>query len=253
MRDRERVIASGLVTLMLVLWLGFFVHRSPRFAGSLAGGVLGVSGAILMLVPLGYLFVKRIPPLRGWSTSHVSMATLLTWHIYAGIIGPILALLHTGHKFESPLGIALTAMMLIVVLSGFTGRYLMNQLSQNMQEKREMLTELEIVYRQAGGAMRDAPKNERLRRPRGNVMSWWVSALFASGQEFRRDPRLDDVGLIQLVDAMADLEYAVKTHESFRRWFGNWLKAHIVISLAFYGLLGLHVWAAVYFGLRWLS
>lgn len=253
MRDRERVIASGLVILMLVLWLGFFVHRSPRFAGSLAGGVLGISGAILMLVPLGYLFVKRIPPLRRWSTSQVSMATLLTWHIYAGITGPILALMHTGHKFESPLGIALTAMMLIVVLSGFTGRYLMNQLSQNIREKRGMLTELEIVYRQAGGARKDASKNERRRRPWGDLMSWWMSELFASRQEFQRDPRVDDVGLIQLVDAMADLEYAVKTHESFRRWFANWLKAHIVISLLFYGLLGLHVWAGIYFGLRWLS
>jgi hypothetical protein len=55
-------------------------------------------------------------------TQRVSMRTLLTWHIYAGIVGPILAILHTGHKFNSSLGIALTAMMILVTLSGFVGR-----------------------------------------------------------------------------------------------------------------------------------
>ena len=54
MKERERVVASGLVILMLLLWLGFIVHLSPRFPGSLWGGVLGVSGALLMLWPLAY-------------------------------------------------------------------------------------------------------------------------------------------------------------------------------------------------------
>ena len=47
MKEREPLVAGGLVTLLLVLWLGFLVHRDPRFAGSAWGGVLGVSGALL--------------------------------------------------------------------------------------------------------------------------------------------------------------------------------------------------------------
>src|SRR6266540_4300603 len=143
MKERERLVVGGLVVLLLALWLGFIFHESPRFAGSFWGGVLGVSGALLMLVPLAYLIVKRIPPLKKWVTQRVSMRTLLTWHIYAGILGPILLILHTGHKFHSPLGIALTAMTLVVVVSGFVGRYLMNQFSQTIREKKEMLTGLE--------------------------------------------------------------------------------------------------------------
>src|SRR5581483_7563999 len=98
MKERERIVVTGLVVLMLILWLGFLVHRSPRFAGSARGGVLAVSGSALMLVPLIYLFVKRIKPLRRGVSRFVSMRTLLAWHIYAGILGPILVVLHTGHK-----------------------------------------------------------------------------------------------------------------------------------------------------------
>ncbi len=42
-------------------------------------------------------------------------------------------------------------------------------------------------------------------------------------------------------------------HEAFKRWFGKWLKLHIVISVLLYVLLALHVWAAVHFGLRWFD
>ena len=34
MKQRDRLPATGLVILMLILWLGFLVHRAPRFAGS---------------------------------------------------------------------------------------------------------------------------------------------------------------------------------------------------------------------------
>ena len=90
MKQQERLIIGGLVALMLVLWLGFLVHRSPRFPGSTWGGALGVSGAALMLVPLAYSVVKRIRPLKRLVTRRVSMATLLKWHICAGVVGPIL-------------------------------------------------------------------------------------------------------------------------------------------------------------------
>src|SRR5262249_14085772 len=129
MKEREPLVAGGLVALLLVLWLGFLFHTSPRFAGSFWGGVFGVSGALLMLVSSAYLVVKRIPPLKRWVTRRVSLQTLLVWHMYTGILGALLGLVHTGHKFNSPLGIALTAASLLVVLSGFVGRYLVKQVS----------------------------------------------------------------------------------------------------------------------------
>lgn len=253
MKERERHAVSGLIVFMLLLWLGFVFHRSSRFAGSLWGGMLGVSGTLLMLVPLAYLIVKRVPPLKRVVTKRVSMRTLLTWHIYAGILGPILALLHTGHKFVSTLGVSLTAMMLIVVLSGFVGRYLMSKFSQTIREKKEMLTRMEVAYRQTAGELAANPDHTVILR---SIAGFWMR--LAAGF-FMRDPKtgqgiLDTpVRAVRLAESMADLEYAIKTHEIFKRWFSGWLKFHIIISFILYGLLSMHVWAGIHFGLRWFS
>src|SRR6185312_13806616 len=171
MKERERLVATGLVALMLILWLGFLVHRSSRFAGSLWGGLLGVSGAVLLLVPLAYSVVKRISPLKRAATRRASMQTLLAWHTYAGIVGAILGLLHTGHKFNSPLGIALTAMMLLVALSGFVGRYLMGQSLQTIREKKEALARLELIYRQAAGDLAARSEQAAVFRPLAEIWS----------------------------------------------------------------------------------
>ncbi len=54
MRKREPLLIGCLVALLYIVWLGFPVHAAPGFAGSFWGGVLAVSGAALMLVPLLY-------------------------------------------------------------------------------------------------------------------------------------------------------------------------------------------------------
>ena len=75
MKEREIFVVGGLSALLLILWLGFTAHRSPDFAGSLTGGMLAMSGALLMLVPLAYLIVKRIASLKRAVTKHVTMQT----------------------------------------------------------------------------------------------------------------------------------------------------------------------------------
>ncbi len=256
MKERERVLATGLTILMLIVWLGFLVHHAPRFAGSLWGGVLGVSGGLLMLVPLAYLIVKRIKRLKKWLNKYVSMRTLLAWHVYAGIIGPILVMLHTGHKFESPVGIALTAMTLVVVISGFVGLYVMKQFSTEIREKKAMLAGLQKSYEQAATEMANDPRQAQQLQP----FTGWAGRIAASFfvPDFASEPAgtspttvAGAAGVLRLSESIADLEYAIKMHETFKKWFGKWLKFHIIISCILYVLMVLHVWAAIHFGLRW--
>ena len=87
MKERESIIVTGVVSVLLLAWLGFFLHRSPRFPGSGPGAVFGIAGAVLMLVPLAYPIAKRIPFLQARITKHVSMQSLLTLHAYTGILG----------------------------------------------------------------------------------------------------------------------------------------------------------------------
>ena len=256
MKEKERVIVTGLVVLLLVLWLGFLLHQSPRFAGSVWGGVLGVTGSVLMLIPLAYLVVKRIKPLRKIVSKKVSMRTLLAWHVYAGILGPLLVLLHTGHKFESPLGIGLTAMTLIVVFSGFVGRYLMNQFSAEIREKKKTLAELDSAYRQTAADLAAHPDRARMLRPFSGFFGRLAAGFFIHENSPAAKPAspTTNVGtMLRLSEAIADVEYAIKTHQSFKQWFGTWLKIHIVLSIVLYVLLALHVWSAIHFGLRWFE
>lgn len=251
MKERDRIVVSGLVALMLLLWLGFLAHRSPRFPGSFWGGMLGVSGAALMTVPLLYSLVKRIGPLKRAVTRGVSMRTLLAWHIYAGILGPILALLHTGHKFDSPLGIALTAMMLIVVLSGFTGRYLLSQIAEEIREKKNLQGALLQRYQETAAEIRRRPELGTAFAAFSRPLQWLRAYLLAPTygvSAARADPY---IRAIDLAESISDLNYAIRTHEAFRSWFSRWLKLHIALSVVLYALLALHIWGAIHFGIRW--
>ena len=76
MKNRERFIVSSIFALLVFAWLGFLLHVSPRFAGSGPGAVFGISGAVLMLFPLAYVIVKRVPFLRARISTYVSLQTL---------------------------------------------------------------------------------------------------------------------------------------------------------------------------------
>lgn len=251
MKEKERLIVSGLVLLMLVLWLGFPFHQSPRFAGSWLGGIFGVSGALLMMVPLLYLIVKRIKSLKQRVTKYVSMRTLLAWHIYAGVLGPVLVVIHSGHKYESPLGIVLTAMTILVVLSGFVGRYLMKQFSSEIREKEALLATLQTTYQAAIADVSANPERAQQLQQSSGIVQRLVNSMFhietttASGRDVEN--------MIRMSESIADVEYAIKTHEHFKLWFGKWIKFHILISFVLYILMALHIWAAIHFGLRWFD
>jgi predicted phage tail protein len=251
MKEREPLVVGGLVALLLALWLGFLIHTSPRFAGSAWGGVLGVSGALLMLAALAYPAVKRIRTVKAWVTRRVSMRTVLGWHMYAGLLGALLGLLHTGHKFESPLGIALTASMLLVVLSGYVGRHLMKQISLEVNEKKYLLTRLELAYRQVAGELAAHPEQVAALRP---WSGFWGRLVASSFRVFPHTaPILPATRALDMAESIADVEYAIKSHDTLKRWFAGWLWFHIATSVLLCLLLALHVWAGVHYGLRWFE
>jgi hypothetical protein len=220
MKNSERLIVVSVFAVLVFAWLGFLLHVSPRFAGSGLGAVFGLSSAALMLVPLGYVVAKRIPVFKERILRRVSLQTWLTIHIYTGIAGALLALIHTGHKYVSPLGIALTASMLLVVVSGIVLRYLTPFVNLDMKDKL-------LLLQTARGDLDHA---------------WGASQPSVVAKE----------QITFLAEGVADLEYSIRTHELLKRWFSGALTVHIVVSLAFYALLTAHIAAGLYFGLRWL-
>jgi hypothetical protein len=215
-------------------------------AGSGLGAVFGISGAVLMLVPLVYVLAKRIPLLHKLLTRHVSMQAWLSVHIYTGIFGALLALIHTGHKYHSPLGIALTATMLLVVVSGIVLRYLVPFVNVDMRDKLLFLQTARGDLDSAWGVLEEAP-NQRKGLPK---FPWLTAALGAIGLPAAFDTPA--VRVTALAESVADLEYSIRTHELLMRWFSRALKIHLILSVAMYALLAGHVASGLYFGLRWL-
>lgn len=237
-QEHESLVVGGLVVLLVGFPLGFLVHVSARFPGSLVGSLIGILGAVLMLAPFAYLVIKRVEPLKARVTRHVSMRTLLTIHIYAGILGPLLGLIHAAHKFESPLGVSLTGLMLVVVVSGYVGRYLLGQLGRAIRGRQADLASLRAALD------RRAPADTA--SPRSGV---WQNLrdLFV-----HREGRPEAPSAARLAGAIADIEFAVRAEAVAKLLFERWLKLHIVIAMALYALLALHIWSGLYYGLRWL-
>ena len=236
MRERGPVIVGALVVLLLLFPLGYIVHISPRFPGSLPGSLVGITGAVLMLIALAYPAFKRVPWLHDRVTRRVSMSTLLAIHIYAGVLGPILGVVHSAHKYVSPLGILLVISMIVVVLSGYVGRFLLGRLGKAIRTRSGELAVLQTGFANLPGIRMD----EQVASARG-----WRRLFFEAGASHEIDR--GDVAL-----ALADAEYAVRSEQAVQRVLQRWLNLHIIAAVILYALLTLHIWAGLYFGLRWL-
>ena len=245
--EREGIIAAAVISVLLFAWLGFLVHASPRFAGSGVGAAFGIAGAVLMLVPLAYPTVKRIPFLSARITPRVSLQSLMTLHVYAGIVGALLATIHTGHKYASPLGIALTATMLLVVVTGFVLRYLTPFVNLDLKDKLLLLQTARGDLDSAWGVLEKSVA-ARKGLPKAPLLTAGLASL---GLSFASDSPAGQV--TTLAEGVADLEYSIRTHELLKRWFARALTAHIVLSVAMYALLAAHIYSGIYFGLRWLQ
>ena len=247
MKEREGIVASGVLCVLFLVWMGFLFHRSPRFAGSGWGAAFGITGAVLMLVPLAYPIAKRIPSVHALITAHVSLQSLLTLHVYSGILGPVFAIIHTGHKFDSGLGIALTAVMLLVVVSGFAVRYLLTYVGHEMKDKLLLLQTARGDLDSAWGVLENA-SGQLATLP---ATPFLAAGLAAVGIELPLGGPIGDV--TRTAEGVADLEFAVRTDELLKRWFSWSLNLHIVLSVLLYLLLALHIGSGIQFGLRWLQ
>ncbi len=247
MRLREPIIVLSAFGLLAVTWLQLLVHSSPRFPGSGLGLLLGIAAALLVLLPLLYTLAKRFAAVRARMPTALSLPALMTVHVGAGILGPLFAVIHSGHRYSSWLGIALTAVLLLVVLSGLVVRYLLSHVNRELRDKLELLQTARGDLDNAW-AQRDAGS-----RAAGELT---VPGLLSAGvASFGLDMRFDAAGgrIMQLADAVTDLELGVAMDESLKRWFRRCTVLHIALSILLYALLAVHIGSEVFFGLRWLQ
>jgi len=60
------------------------------------------------------------------------MSTWLRFHIFTGLVGPYMVLLHTSWKFNGLAGVT-TLLTVVIVISGFVGRYIYTRIPRTAE------------------------------------------------------------------------------------------------------------------------
>lgn len=107
------IIITGMYSLVV-----YFTHTIPP-ARELFGHGMGILGFILMVMTETLYSIRKRSRIARWG----KMSNWLQFHIFTGLVGPYMVLLHTSWKFHGLAG-ATTLLTIIIVLSGFVGRYI---------------------------------------------------------------------------------------------------------------------------------
>lgn len=192
-------------------------HRLLRPSGR-AGLAFGIAGGVIMLMTLLYAIRKKIPSLakRG-NSKH-----WLEAHIFCGLVGPALITLHTSFKFNGLVSVAYWSMVL-VVLSGFVGRYLYVRIPRSIRGTELSLEEI-----------------------RGRIDELQIRADMASGVADRSTTL--DGEIAALLSERALLVRRAETLAQTKKLFDLWHVFHRPLVWVMFGIAALHVAIAVYMG-----
>ena len=123
------------------LWLAFFAMilitglyglviiytRSIPPAGELFGHVMGIIGFVFMLMTETLYSLRKRSRTVKWG----KLSNWLQFHIFTGLVGPYMVLLHSSWKFNGIAGIT-TLFTIIIVVSGFIGRYIFTRIPRTL-------------------------------------------------------------------------------------------------------------------------
>jgi hypothetical protein len=115
------ILITGIYGLFM-LWM-----REVPPASDLFGHSIGIIGFIFMLMTETLYSLRK----RSRSVRWGRMSTWLQFHIFTGLVGPYMVLLHTSWKFNGIAGVT-TLFTVIIVVSGFVGRYIFTRVPRTM-------------------------------------------------------------------------------------------------------------------------
>jgi hypothetical protein len=204
----ELIFSFLLVLILFFLYLVYTPLANPSSA-HLIRLLLGTCGLLLMLMTETlYAFRKRVHwfrvgPLRLW----------LSFHIVTGIVGPCLALLHAGFMFRGLAGLAML-LTLLVVFSGFVGRYIYVAIPRNAD--------------------------------RGDLSQTVLSAQAAMlPAKLNHPPTVEATPILQQRKMHDDQNSGLQTAHRWLRW---WYIIHIPLGLTLFLTIAVHVLTTIFFG-----
>jgi hypothetical protein len=155
---RELAAALTAIVLVTLIYAGVVVWQgSIPAATQFFGHSLGVLGLLLMLMTEALYSLRK----RSRSARWGRMAGWLEFHIFTGLVGPYLALLHTAWHFNGLAGIVIL-LTAVIVTSGFIGRYIYSAVPRTLDgaevEGAEIRAQLAVTETELAGWMQEQPE-----------------------------------------------------------------------------------------------
>lgn len=264
-RQSNTEVWIGLVSALALgaFYIPLELFANPTPSGSLEHMVGIVGTALMLFTEFAYMARKRIRWLK--------VGRLRVWlsiHIVTGIVGPAMVIFHSTFKYHG-LALLATVLTLLVVLSGFVGRYLYTAIPRNVAGAE--LTREEITEQAAQARARlqrfliDKPKHmEHISRQIttsgsyddtmwGVVLRQWEDwqdrwRTRAALRRLDRDQKALARQLIDLQRQVDRVERQLARLDTARKLLGLWHLVHLPLGLTLFSSAFIHVVAVYYYG-----
>jgi hypothetical protein len=265
MRNNFELNLSLLVVIFLVgVYIAYELLATPG-GGQPFGRALGILGATLMLMTeVLYSARKRWGLIRFGQVRH-----WLSFHIFTGIVGPTLVLMHTGLEFRGLAGLTMF-LTVVVVVSGFFGRYIYTAVPRTMagiEVDRRTLEAQTIRQREqlmswsAGKSIRiqQLVQQETSLTARGNKSSPWSvltrglreshqrRKLRATINKLEKEERARMSEIESLINRQRRLKRQIDSLGTVRQMMAWWHTLHVPLGLTLFGAMFIHIAAAIYY------
>jgi len=210
--NRELWLSLIAILCITAIYLGMvnYLGKIPAASGFF-GHMIGIVGFVLMLMTEILYSLRKRSRLARWGR----MSSWLQFHIFTGIVGPYMVLLHSSWKFNGLAGITML-MTIIIVISGFIGRYIFTSIPRTADG---IEVETDLLKKQL----------ERLE-----------TEIRARSESRKRE-------INRLIDEQKRLQRQVRNLANTRRLMSLWHMVHVPLGLVLFTAAFIHSVAAFYY------
>jgi len=251
------IIVISLIYLFVVITFGGVPGASDLF-----GHTIGILGFILMLMAETLYTLRK----RSRSARWGRMSSWLQFHIFTGLVGPYMVLLHTSWKFNGLAGVVML-LTVIIVASGFMGRYIYTSVPRTTEgieieaselEKQMRATDNELqnwlashpeLYRALSKRLASTSISSGNRLVFGRAFEEWNARIrwWRESSRMDRNARMQAIQLNELLNRERLLRRQLASMALSRRLLGLWHAIHIPVGMVLFVAAFIHIIAAIYY------
>jgi hypothetical protein len=251
------------VISLLYIFISISMKEIPG-ASDFFGHSLGILGFLLMLMTETLYTIRK----RSRSARWGKMSEWLQFHIFTGLVGPYLVLIHSSWKFNGLAGLVML-LTVVIVVSGFIGRYIYTAVPRSVDGAEIESTELENLIHQADAELQSwlQGRPESIQRLSRRLSAASQERQTSLGILFTRPivefrdriawryernrlgpaARAQAAQLEHLLQQRALLQRQLASLAMARRLLGLWHTIHIPIGFVLFGAAIIHIVGALYY------